>query len=112
MKKLKKVVELFNIDSSTINNEIIENAAYVLTEMVSKSSTLHNKTTLESYLLSKEFLDVLFNNIFRHKILTTHLVPVVNAIILNIWNVNFTFFFLVCIFNRTPFNNKARERRI
>jgi len=91
------LTEVFNTDTENLNNETIADAAFVLTEILSKKSTLHNKGAFDSYLSSKDFLDILFTNAFRSQILTTHLTSVLNVLVLQHLHVDYFDFFLLIL---------------
>jgi len=81
IEKLKKLVEVFNTEESGLKSDPISNAAYVINELISKRSTILKSQDFQAYLFSSEFLEVLFTNLFRHPILTTHLAHILNSLL-------------------------------
>jgi len=81
IEKLKKLVEIFNAEESGLKSELLSNTAYVINEIISKRSVTLKSQDFQAYFFSSEFLEVLFTNLFRHPILTTHLTNILNSLL-------------------------------
>jgi len=78
---LAKLMDIFTVSNEQIDDEILGNASYVVCEIISKRSSLGESAKFENYFLSKDFLDIVFNNLFRHNSLTSHLTSIINALL-------------------------------
>lgn len=74
-------MSLFKSDAENPNEESIANAAACLVDILSKKSTLHGKEQFAKYFASEDFLDLVFDNLFGNKTLTTNIALVLNALL-------------------------------
>mmetsp|Transcript_13769 Transcript_13769/g.11716 ORF Transcript_13769/g.11716 Transcript_13769/m.11716 type:complete len:438 (+) Transcript_13769:1077-2390(+) len=69
-------MELFNQEDDKLDDETITNAAFVMVEIMSRRQNLLGGAGIEKYFNSKEFLDILFNRLFKSKLLTNNLTSI------------------------------------
>ena len=69
-------MELFNQEDDKLDDETITNAAFVMVEIMSRRQNLLGGAGIEKYFNSKEFLDILFNRLFKSKPLTNNLTSI------------------------------------
>jgi hypothetical protein len=72
---------VFKVDAEQLDDEVLTNAAYVFTEMVNKKSQLPEPAKFDAFFASKDFLDIIFENLFRHEALTSCLAGLINTIL-------------------------------
>ena len=76
-----KVLQVFNGELGALDDEVLGNASYVITEIINKRQSLLSGPELEEYFGTKDFLDVVFNNLFRSDELTASLTTIINALL-------------------------------
>lgn len=63
------------------DEEIINNASFIVCEVISKKNTTNDWDEFEAYFTSNDFLITISENIFRSEVLTNHLASVVNSLL-------------------------------
>lgn len=81
IKAVGKVMEIFNGELKDLDEEVLGSASYIICEIINKRSSVLGGAEFEEYFGSKEFLDVVFNNLFRDDELTGTLTLIINALL-------------------------------
>lgn len=74
LSKLQEVVNIFKAEE--VNSEKAINAAFVLTELIARKALIQNAAKIQEFYNTKDFLDVLFNNLFKNKFCTSNLTSI------------------------------------
>ena len=85
--KLKKIIDLLYTDAENLNSEAITNLSAGVVEIISKKKSLHSGEEFSKYFASEEFLEPIFDNLFRNKALTSNIALILNTLLSDILQV-------------------------